>query len=526
MREALGFLIEIVRVTWNSTSTPALTCGYAGIYYNPKMLGFVRVNVRARKIYSHEPPSAGPLPSPILRSLTDWNEVLPAREATFIIGNPPFLGYSRLSAEQKEDRALIFGKTGGTLDYVACWYRKAADYMASNHNVEAALVSTNSICQGQQVTPLWKPLFEAGITINFAHRTFIWANEASSQANVYCIIVGFSYSERAEKWAWDYRRPTPEERRTMELPAGAQIGTRSEVSNLNGYLADAPSIFLGRPRKPISEVPEMAKGFQPTDSGHLLLEPEERAEILAKEPEAAKWIRKFSMGQEFINGKDRYCLWLPEITPAEINELLEVKKRVQKCREWRLQQTPSGDAFKLADRPHLLRPTTKFRDGTYIGVPKVSSERRKYIPMGFVTDGMIPGDMLYFVPTGSRYVFGMLMSRVHNSWMRTVGGRLKSDYRYSNTIVYNNLVWPEVTDVQTAEIESLAQAVLDARSFYPDTTLADLYDPDNEWLYPALTKAHQNLDAAIERAYGLEPGCPEPEIVAHLFKLYEQATSA
>lgn len=456
---------------------------------------------------------------------TDWNSIIPAEQCDYIIGNPPFLGYSRLSAEQKQDRALIFGKSGGVLDYVACWYGKAASFMEANREIEAAFVSTNSICQGQQVALLWQPLFGAGITINFAHRTFIWANESSDQAHVYCVIVGFSYRERKQKWVWDYRRPSADERATFDLPAGAQIGERKPVSHLNGYLADAPDVFLARRLKPISDVPEMAQGFKPADGGNLLLSAEERDTMLAHEPEASHWIRKFSMGAEFINGVDRYCLWLPAVTPAAMKGLPSVRARVDSCREWRLTQIKTGDAYKLADTPHLLRPSGKFRDGTYIGVPAVSSERRKYIPMGFVDDGMIPGNKLYFIPTDSKYVFGILMSRVHNAWMRTVTGRLKSDYNYGNTTVYNNLVWPDVSSAQRTQIELLAQAVLDARANHPEATLADLYDPDNDFLYYDLVHAHRALDDAVERAYGLEPGCPESEIVAHLFKLYSEATT-
>lgn len=454
----------------------------------------------------------------------DWAEVLDPSECSYIIGNPPFLGYSRLNAEQKQDRALIFGKSGGVLDYVACWYGKAASFMAANREIEAAFVSTNSICQGQQVAPLWQPLFEAGIVINFAHRTFIWANESSDQAHVYCVIVGFSYQEREHKWAWDYHRASEEERATLGLPAGAQIGERTPVSHLNGYLADAPDVFLVRRSKPISKTPPMVRGNQPTDAGNLLLTPAERSELIAAEPSAEKWIRKFSMGAEFINGRDRYCLWLADISPSELQTMPGVMSRVQAVREMRLNSSKRATQAK-ADTPWQFDEIRYTGEGTYIGVPAVSSERRKYIPMGFVNDGMIPGNKLYFVPTDSKYVFGVLMSRVHNAWMRAVTGRLEMRYNYGNTIVYNNLVWPETSDAQRAEIESLAQAVLDARANYPEATLADLYDPDHDYLYPDLKAAHEALDAAVERAYGLEPGCPESEIVAHLFKLYEQASN-
>lgn len=438
---------------------------------------------------------------------TDWTTVIAPEKCNYIIGNPPFLGYSRLTDEQKEDRKAIFGKDGGLLDYVACWHKKAATFMKGTR-CEAALVSTNSICQGQQVAPLWKPLFDDGIIINFAHRTFVWSNEATDQAHVFCIIVGFSYVDRPLKQAWTYSR------------AGVEY---SEPGHLNGYLADAPDVFLTRRSKPISDVPEMAQGFKPADGGYLLLSPEERDELLALEPEAEKWVRKFSMGAEFINGKDRYCLWLTEITGAEMKKLPHLRKRVDDCREWRLVQTKTGDAYKLADRPHLLRPNGKFKAGPYIGIPKVSSERRRYVPFGFVEDGMIPGDMLYFIPTDSLFIFGIMMSQFQNAWMRIVAGRLKSDYRYGNTTVYNNFVFPEVDEETRMDVEKRAQAVLDARELYADATLADMYDPDNDFLYPELMKAHQELDKAVERAYGVDFDRDEQKIVAHLFdKYYEQ----
>lgn len=439
----------------------------------------------------------------------DWNGILPAKECDYIIGNPPFSGYSNLEKPQKEDREKVFSGKGGKLDYVACWYKVASEYMEGTP-IQAALVSTNSIVQGQQVRILWEPLFKAGIVINFAHKTFRWASEAVDQAHVHVVIIGFSYVERDQKTLYSYTSGEP---------------TAKSVGHINAYLVDAPDNFISMRRKPLCDVPPMAQGFKPADGQHLLLEPEERDELLRKEPAAEKWIRPFSMGEEFINGRDRYCLWLPDITPQELQELPEVLSIVRACRDWRLQQIPTGDAYKLADRPHLLRPTSKFKDGTYIGVPKVSSERRNYIPMGFVRNGMIPGDMLYFVASDSIYVFGILMSQFHNAWMRVVAGRLKSDYRYANTIVYNNFVFPSPTPPQRKKIEDCAQSVLDARAEYTGATLADLYDPDNEFLYPDLVKAHHNLDKAVEDAYGVSFNGDEEKIVTHLFKLYAQATS-
>ena len=273
--------------------------------------------------------------------------------------------------------------------------------------------------------------------------------------------------------------------------------------------------------KPLCDVPEMSKGFQPTDNGFLLLSPEERAVLLAVEPGVARWVRKFSMGAEFIRGEDRYCLWLEGITPNELAELPTVRKRVEQARLMRLASSKAATR-KKAETPWLFDETRYRGEGTYIGVPHVSSERRDYIPMGFVADGMIPGDKLYFVPTDSRYVFGVLVSRAHNAWMRVVAGRLKSDYRYGNTTVYNNLVWPDAAPAERERIEQSAQGILEARSLYPDASLATLYDPD---LMPAeLRAAHRENDRAVEAAYGLPTDSDEATIVSHLFSLYAAKT--
>ncbi len=436
----------------------------------------------------------------------DWNDVLPAEKCMYICGNPPFIGYSNHNAAQKEDRASIFGNAGGTLDYVSCWYRKAADF-TNGHGTRCAFVSTNSICQGQQVEPLWKPLFESGIHIDFAHRTFVWNSEAADQAHVHVVIVGFS-----------------RENTTPKLLFNAD-GTRREVEHINAYLAPAADAFITKRSKPLCDVPEMAQGFKPADGGHLLLSAEEYDEIIAREPHAAELIRPFSMGADFINGVRRYCLWLPAVTASDLKACPTVRARIDSCREWRSTQKPTGDAYKLKDTPHLLRPCGKFVDGTYIGVPTVTSGRRKYVPMGFVSNGMIPGNKLYFVPTDSLYVFGILSSQFQNAWMRRVAGRLKSDYNYGNTTVYNNFVWPEPTDAQRAEIERCAQSVLATRATHPDATLADMYDPNNDFLFPDLMAAHQALDAAVEAAYGVDFKGDEEKIVAHLFKLYTQKVS-
>lgn len=386
------------------------------------------------------------------------------------------------------------GKAGGVLDYVGCWFKLAAEYMQGT-KVQAALVASNSITQGQQVEPLWKPLFDEGLVINFAHRSFVWTNDSNNAAHVHVVIVGFGYQERETKTLFSHSKNGEV---TVEHPA-----------NINAYLAPAPNVFISKQSKPLGNVPPMAKGFQPTDGGNLLLSPQEYNELLRQDPSADKWIRPFNGAGSFIKDLERYCLWLVGFTPDNHKHHPLISDRVQHTREWRLAQTSSGDAYKLADTPHLLRPSSNFKDGPYMLVPRHSSERRMYVPIDFRDDGSIPGDAMMFLPDATPYIFGVLMSRVHNAWMRTVCGRLKSDYRYSNTIVYNTLVWPEPTEAQRTAIETAAQAVLDARAQYPNATLADLYDPDNDWLYPALTNAHKTLDAAVERAYGLPVGCNE-----------------
>lgn len=442
----------------------------------------------------------------------DWNEVVPASECSYVFGNPPFIGYSRLNKEQQEDRTSLFG-TVKTVDYVACWYKKAADYMAGTH-MEAAFVSTNSICQGQQVTPLWRPLFEAGLSITFAHRSFRWGNEASDQAHVHVVIVGFSYIPAKPCRLFDYD--------------GDRFLGMEEVPHINGYLVNAPDVFIEKRSKPVSDVPPMTRGNQPTDAGHLLLARAERDELIHAEPQAAEWIRPFSMGFEFINAKERYCLWLKDCPPHLLLSMPLVRERVERVREMRL-ASPKVPTQKKAETPWLF-DEIRYEDGPYIALPVVSSERRRYIPMGFVTNGMIPGNKLFFVPNANLFVFGVLMSRVHNAWMRIVAGRLKSDYSYANTIVYNNLVWPEPSSEQHTEIEAAAQAVLDARALYPTATLADMYDPDHALFYPDLMRAHARLDHAVEAAYGwhfpadMPDSEIEQEIVSRLFTLYAEAT--
>lgn len=436
----------------------------------------------------------------------DWNDVVPASEVSYIVGNPPFIGYSNLTAGQKQDRADVFGKSGGVLDYVACWHKKAADFTRDTH-ARCAFVSTNSICQGQQVEPLWKPLFDDGIRINFAHQTFVWNSQATDEAHVHVIIVGFSREKVEPCLLFDKNDDV------------------REVEHINAYLAPAPDAFVVRRAKPLCNVPEMVAGGKPTDGGNLLLTQGEREQLIKSEPGAKELIRPFSMGAEFIKGVPRYCIWMDEIDPAVLTKMPLVRERVASVREFRLASSKAATR-KKADVPWLFDEMRPPRGDSFIAVPSVSSGRRRYVPMGFLTNGMIPGNMLYAISTGSMLLFGVLMSQFHNAWVRQVAGRLKSDYRYANTIVYNNFIWPDATAEQCERIEKCAQDVLDARAAHPNATLADMYNPDNDFLFPDLMKAHAELDVAVEAAYGVDFGGDEEKIVAHLFKLYAQKTEA
>ena len=441
----------------------------------------------------------------------DWNEVVPADELSYIMGNPPFVGYSLQSKEQKEDILSIYVdekgksyKTAGKIDYVAGWYWKTSEIMKGT-NIRAALVSTNSITQGEQVASIWEPLYKRfGIHIDFAYRTFIWDSEASLKAHVHCVIIGFS---------------TCHHERQRRILDNSSI---YEVNNINPYLIDADNVFIGNRPKPLCEIPIMTTGNRPADGGHLIIEKEDYPEFLSKEPKADQFIKRLIGASEFIKGQERYCLWLKNVSPAVINSLPLIKSRVQSCREDRL-NSPDEGRRKLADIPHLFRET--LNPESYVVVPAVSSERRKYVPMGFLNGDTIPTNLVLIIPEATLYHFGILESTVHMSWMRVVCGRLKSDYRYSKDIVYNNFPWPTPTDLHTEKIEKAAQAILDARNLHPDCSLADLYD---ETTMPVeLRRAHHENDKAVMEAYGFNwKNMTEADIVAELFKLYEKMTKS
>ena len=434
----------------------------------------------------------------------DWESAIPKYELSYIMGNPPFVGARMMGTEQKDDVNAIFPgwKNAGNLDYVSCWYKKAADLMMGT-SIRAALVSTNSVTQGEAVANLWKPLFEAGVHIDFAHRTFRWDSEAKIKAHVHCVIVGFSTAPNA----------APKILFTSER---AQI-----VQNINGYLLDADNVFVESRSNPLCDVPEIGIGNKPIDGGNYLFSKEEMEEFLKVEPAAEKWFKTWYGSQEFINRCPRYCLWLGDCPPNELRKMPECMKRVEAVRQMRLASKSPG-TVKLADTPTRFH-VENMPKGTYIVVPEVSSERRRYVPMGFMTPDILCSNLVKIIPDATLYHLGVLTSNVHMAWMRAVCGRLKSDYRYSKDVVYNNFPWPTPTDAQKAKIEQTAQAILDARALYPDASLADLYDETT--MPPELRRAHQNNDRAVMQAYGFKVGeMTESMCVAELMKMYQRLT--
>ena len=424
--------------------------------------------------------------------------------------NPPFLGYSLQNKEQKNDILSVYVdekgkpyKTAGKIDYVAGWYFKAAQFMQGT-TIRTAFVSTNSITQGEQVAGVWKPLYDRfGIHIDFAHRTFMWDSEANMKAHVHCVIVGFSIA------------PNQAKRRIYV------DGRFKEVNNVNAYLLDAPNEFICNRSKPLWNVPQMTTGNRPADGGNLIIEKEDYEEFIRKEPQAKPYIKKLVGSTEFINNKERWCLWLVDVKPAELRKMPLVLKRVEACKQDR-ENSPDAGRRKLAETPTLFRELNN--PASFILVPKVSSERRRYVPMGFLDYNTISTDLNFIIPEATMYQFAILTSNIHMAWMRAVCGRMKSDYRYSANIVYNNFPWPEPTAQQRKKIEQTAQAILDARALYPDSSLADLYD---ELTMPLeLRKAHHQNDMAVMQAYGFTKGSEayksEAACVAELMKLYQK----
>ena len=436
----------------------------------------------------------------------DWSEVIAPERLNYIMGNPPFVGYSLQSKEQKEDLAAVMQGFGSNIDYVAGWYLKSAQFINQNPSIRAALVSTNSITQGEQVAAIWKPLFEQyGIHFDFAYRTFRWDSEADIKAHVHCVIIGFSKAEHSLKHIYL--------KNSQLIPA----------QNINGYLLDAPNVFIDNRKKPLCNVPEMIKGSIPVDGGNLIIEAEDYDAFVKAEPNAAPYIKRFLGAHEFLHDEKRYCLWLEGVSPKIINSLPKVRERLALTREFRLQSTKAATQ-KYADFPFLFMERRQPKDN-YIIVPSHSSENRDYIPMGYVSPDVICGNANFVIPNASLYHFGVLMSLLHNYWMRVTCGRIKSDFRYSNTIVYNNFPWPTPTPEQKARIEATAQAILDARAHYPDCSLADMYG-EKSILFTELRRAHQENDRAVMAAYGFSAQMTEAECVAELFRMYQQLTSS
>ncbi len=441
----------------------------------------------------------------------EWTEIVSKYKLSYIMGNPPFVGYSLQSKSQKEDILSIYVdengkpyKAAGKIDYVSGWYFKAAQLMCGT-SIQTAFVSTNSITQGEQVAGIWKPLYERfGIHIDFAHRTFRWDSEASLKAHVHCVIVGFSVVPFSrEKYLY-----TSDSFRVAE--------------NINFYLVDASTVFIEPRANPICNVPILQNGGKPAEGGFLILSEAEKEKLLTAEPQAAPLLRPYMMGKDFIMRRPRYCLWMVGANPALLKQCPLVMQRIEQVRQYRL-ASPKTATQKKAETPMFFDEVRECKTD-YVAIPKISSANRRYIPIEYLSMKVIPGDSIFMIPDSKMLHFGVLTSNVHMAWMRAVCGRMKSDYRYSNTVVYNNFPWPTPTDAQKAKIERTAQGILDARALYPDASLADLYDEIT--MPPELRKAHQQNDKAVMMAYGFWGKLnSEPACVAELMRMYQRLTT-
>ena len=440
----------------------------------------------------------------------DWDNIVPKAKLNYIMGNPPFVGYSLQSQSQKDDMLSIYVdekgkpyKTAGKIDYVSAWYFKAAQLMKDT-KIRTAFVSTNSITQGEQVAGVWEPLYKRfGIHIDFAHRTFRWDSEASMKAQVHCVIVGFSVAHNPSQ-------------KILYTSDREQV-----ADNINAYLLDGPNVYVSSRAKALCNVPPMTTGNRPADGGHLIIEADEYDDFIKTEPNSVKYIKRLVGSAEFINNKKRYCLWLVDANPADLRKMPEVLKRIEACRQDRA-SAPDAGRRKLAERPMLFRETNN--PDRFIIIPAVSSEKRRYVPIGFLDKDTIATNLAITIPDAEMYHFGVLTSNVHMAWMRAVCGRLEMRYRYSKDVVYNNFPWPSPTTEQKERIEQTAQMILDARAKYPDCSLADLYD---ESVMPSeLRTAHQQNDKAVMQAYGFWGKLnTETECVAELMKMYQALTA-
>lgn len=434
----------------------------------------------------------------------DWNNVISKSRLNYVMGNPPFVGARWMNKDQKKDMEYVFQgiKDFGNLDFVTAWYKKASDYIL-NTDICVSFVSTNTITQGEQPAIFWKPLFEMGIHINYAYRTFQWDSEANLKAHVHCVIVGFSHVQNNRK------------KILFDVD-----GVPHSAKNINAYLIDADNVFVASRKHPICDVPEIGIGNKPIDGGYYLFEKDEMVNFVKKEPKATNYFHPWYGAREFINQKPRYCLYLGNCVPSELRKMPECMKRVEAVREYRLNSTSAGTR-KIADNPTRFH-VSNFPKGNYIVIPQVSSERRRYIPMGYMDETVLCRDKVRIMTEGTLYHFGVLESNIHMAWMRAICGRLKSDYSYTVNHVYNNFPWPSSTDEQKEKIKKTAQAILDARALYPNSSLADLYDPLT--MPPELLKAHNANNRAVMDAYGFSTKISEADCVAELMKMYQKLT--
>ncbi len=441
----------------------------------------------------------------------DWKTVVDPSLCSYIVGNPPFVGAKFLSEAQKADLQSVFhdNKNSGQLDFVACWYRKAAEYMAENPAVETALVSTNSITQGEQVGVLWPDLFKLGVKINFAHRTFQWSSEARGKATVQCVIIGFGQSDRKDKVLFEYDSPRSEPHAIS-------------AKNINAYLLDAANVIAEGRMTPLCNVTAIANGSVPADGGNLILEKDEMEALIAQEPESRKWIRLYLGAEGFIHDIHRWCLWLEDCKPHELHAMPKVLERIGAVAEMRKKSDKAATREK-AKTPTLFTENRQPKTGNYLALPRTSSEHRFYIPIGFLPATTIAANDLQIIPDADLYTFGVIQSHMHMAWMKVTSGRLESRYRYSVKYTYNTFPWCDPTPSQKKAIEAAAQAVLDARSKHPESTLAELYDQLT--MPPELVTAHHNLDKAVDAAYGKKSFASEAERVAFLFSRYQELTS-
>ncbi len=440
----------------------------------------------------------------------DWTDIVKPYELNYIMGNPPFVGYSMQNEDQKTDIESVFltadGKKdrhAGKIDYVAGWFYKAAKFI-KNSTIKVALVSTNSITQGEQVPFIWKLLFDLfKIHIDFAYKSFIWTNEAKNKASVVCVIIGFSNDQNNSNTKMIFNDDTP-----------------ILVNQISPYLVDAKPTFIENRTNPLCDVPKIVNGSKPVDGGNLFLTARERQELINKYPRAVEIIKRFYGASEFVNGKERYCIWLYQVDPSIYRSILPVMERIQSVKSFRSASKKKATR-ESAEFPMLFQQIRQ-PINDYLIIPRHTAGERKYIPIGFMSKDEIAGDAVLVVPNTTTYEFGIITSIVHMAWTRIVAGRLGNGYRYSAKIVYNNFPWPKVTDAQKQKISKTAQAILDARNIYPDSSLADLYDPLT--MPVELRRAHEENDKAVLKAYGLKSSATEQEIVQRLFEMYEELT--